>query len=263
MDFTSNDHVFMIFKKLIEEKGLTVEAIDEEDIIHLSDGAKISLDNLRKEYEQVKEDYCIENFVEAITSSYELPGWEEARMSILPSLFPSDFDFGEHVNFPVTDEFNMIFVYDTPIHKIWINEEQLTSWTIDNEKLVKAAYVNLDRVLETAKLEIETVDDKKLGFFTLEDETLKSVLILAKGLKSKIEKEIGWPIIAVVPVRDFCYIFAENDFEFFAERVGDTVMNEYQNSAYPVTLELLKRDDDGIKAVGRFEMNDESDENDD
>lgn len=257
MDFTEDDHVFTVFKKLIEEKGLTIEGIDEDDIIHLSDGAKVSLDNLRKEYEQVKEDYCIENFVEAITSSYDMPGWDEAKPNIFPSLFPSDFDFSDHVNFPVTDEFNMIYVYDTPINKIWISEEQLTAWGIDNETLVKAAYENLDRVLDTATLEIEMVDDKKLGFFSLEDETMKSVLLLAKNLKAKVSKEIGWPIIAVIPVRDFCYIFAESDFDFFAQRIGDAVMNEYQDSAYPITLELLQRGDEGIKAVGRFEMNDE------
>jgi hypothetical protein len=39
-------------------------------------------------------------------------------------------------------------------------------------------------------------------------------------------------------------------------------MEEYQNSGYPITVELLQCDDEGIKAVGKYALNDESDTED-
>jgi len=261
MDDRNNDYVFVTFKRLVEKKGFHIRKIDEEDLIHLLKDdydMKVSLYNLRREYEQIKEDFCIESFVEAVAhTNDDLPEWDESSKRIYPSLFPSDFNFEDHINFPVTETFNMIIVYDSGVGKAWVNEEQLTTWKIDNQALLKAAYANLDKVLDEAILEVDMIENKKLCFFSLEDETMKSVLILSKKLKNKVSAELGWPIIAVIPVRDFCYLFSERDLDFFTGRIGDTVMNEFENSGYPITIEILKCSDEGIKAVGKYEKNGE------
>jgi hypothetical protein len=44
---------------------------------------------------------------------------------------------------------------------------------------------------------------------------LKGSLLFAPMMKEKIKKDIGNPFYAVMPVRDFCYIFSEKDFDFF------------------------------------------------
>jgi hypothetical protein len=261
MEIDRNDYVLMTFKRLIEAKGFTIDDIDEYELISLSKGdyeMKVSLDNLRKDYEHVPEDSVIEEFVEAVASAdEELPDWDTARGSIFPSLCPSDFEFGEYINYPVTEAFNMVLVYDFGNKKAWINEEQLTVWGIDNKTVLQAAYKNLDIVLEAATVETDEIEGRKLVFFSMDDETMKSVLVLAKGLRKKIEPVLGWPVIAVIPVRDFSYLFAEADFELFAERLGDVVMDEYKNSGYPVTTELLLLDGETITAVAKFEPLDE------
>lgn len=264
MEFDSNDYVLITFKRLMEEKGFVINEIDEDGLISLSKGdfdTTISLDNLRKDYNKAEDDSIIQDFVNAVSEMDEdLPDWDTAKNGIFPSLYPSDFDFGDFIHYPITEEFNMIMVYDYGNRKAWISEEQLDVWKIDNKTILEAAYKNLDIVLESAELEVEDVEGKKLSFFSLEDETMKSVLLLSKQLSKKVEPELGWPIIAVVPVRNFIYMFAEDDFEFFAERIGDVVMDEYRNSGYPITTELLLINDEAISAVAKFEPLDEDEE---
>ena len=71
-------------------------------------------------------------------------------------------------------------------------------------------------------------------------------------MKNKIESDFGFPFYAVIPVRDFCYIFSENDFAFFSERIGKVVVDEYKQSGYPITTEILKFTDEGVETVGQY-----------
>jgi hypothetical protein len=71
-------------------------------------------------------------------------------------------------------------------------------------------------------------------------------------MKEKLNKDFGFPFYAVIPVRDFCYIFSEKDFEFFSNRIGEVVVEEYKNSGYPITTEILKFTENGIKSVGKY-----------
>lgn len=259
MQFDNNDYVLATFKRMIEAKGFVIDNIDEDELIYLSKDdyeMRVSLDNLRKDYEQTPEDVIIEDFVEAIASSQEeMPDWPTVRPGIYPSLCPSDFEFGEYINYPITEEFNMVIVYDSGNKKVWINEDHLDEWKIDNQTLLQTAYKNLDSVLDNAILEVEEFEGKKLAFFSLEDETMKSVLVLSKNLRRKVEPHLGWPIVTVIPVRDFSYLFAEADFDFFAERLADATMDEYKSSGYPITKEILLVDDEAVKAIAKYEAN--------
>jgi hypothetical protein len=70
-------------------------------------------------------------------------------------------------------------------------------------------------------------------------------------LKQKVQRAIGWPIYAVVPCRDFAYIFATQD-EGLIPRLGNVVVNECERSGYPITTEVLRISDTGTTAVGSF-----------
>jgi hypothetical protein len=152
--------------------------------------------------------------------------------------------------------FNTVFVYEEKLSKKWIDETQVEKWGIDNETLVRYANLNLDKEVEKASLEIELIEGKKLGLIETNEETKKSAFLLSKKLKDIVRKELGWPIYAVIPVRDFVYLFSEEDAEFFIERVGGVVVQEYNESGYPITTEILKCSDDGIVAIGKY-ANDE------
>jgi hypothetical protein len=260
MHFTENDFVFQLFKKAIAGYGFVISSITDDERVCVVKGdfeLTVSLDNLRKEFAQENDENVISEFVEAIASAgEEIPTWEVAGDKVFPSLFPSDYDYGEFVNFPITEMFNTVFVYEEKLSKKWIDETQVEKWGIDNETLVRYANLNLDKEVEKASLEIELIEGKKLGLIETNEETKKSAFLLSKKLKDIVRKELGWPIYAVIPVRDFVYLFSEEDAEFFIERVGGVVVQEYNESGYPITTEILKCSDDGIVAIGKY-ANDE------
>lgn len=260
MHFTENDFVFQIFKKAIADHGFVIYGITDDERVCVVKGdfeLTVSLDNLRKEFAHENDENIISEFADALASAgEEIPAWKVAKDKVFPSLYPSDYDYGDFVNFPVTEMFNTVFVYEEKLSKKWIDEAQVEKWSIDNETLVRHANVNLDKEVEKASLEIELIEGKKLGLLETTEETKKSAFLLSKKLKDKVRKELGWPIYAVIPVRDFVYLFSEEDSEFFIERVGGVVLQEYNESGYPITTEILKCTDDGIIAIGKY-ANDE------
>lgn len=261
MHFTENDFVFQLFKKMISNHGFAISNITEEELICVVKDdfeLTVSIDNLRKEFAQENDENVISEFATAIASAgEEIPTWEVARDKIFPSLFPSNYDYGEFVNFPVTEMFNTVFVYEEKLNKKWIDEGQVKKWAIDIETLVRHANANLDKEFEEAELQFELIDARKLGFLETVEETKKATFLLSKKLKEKVSKEFGWPVYAVIPVRDFVYFFSEEDSEFFIERVGGVVIQEYNESGYPITPEILKCADEGIVAIGRYANDDE------
>lgn len=256
MHFTENDIVFHVFKKAIADQGFVISDITEDELVCVVKGdfeLKVSLDNLRKEFAQENDEDVISEFAAAIASAgAEIPSWDLAKIKVFPSFFPSDYDYGAFVNFPVTEMFHTVFVYEEKLSKKWIDEDQVEKWNIDNETLVRHAIANLDREFEEAKLEVEEIEGRKLGFLETEEETKKAVFVLSKKLQEKVRKVLGWPIYVVIPVRDFVYLFSEADSDFFIERVGGVVIKEYNESGYPITPEILRISDEGIEAIGRY-----------
>ncbi|GEO04434.1 hypothetical protein AAE02nite_20980 [Adhaeribacter aerolatus] len=250
------DIVFEKFRTQIESQGLKIDTIDDEGLIHISKGdidLKVNLDNLRKNYERDHDDSLIIDFVEVIFSQLEpFPVWETARNNIFISLYPSDFDFQDFLNKPVTDDFSRIFIHSGNNKFTWISKDDLTGWKITEDELEKAALTNGQLELNKATLQIDTIENHKLGFLETEHESLKASLLFSPNLMEKVKDELGWPVYAVIPVRDFCYLFSENDFDFFSGKLGKTVIEEYKESGYPITTELLKFSDKGIEAVGKY-----------
>lgn len=252
------DIFFDKIKNALEEQGLSIDRIDEEGLIYVTNGElelRISLDNVRKEYERDKDETYISEFISAITYSLEpIPDWEIAKSNIFLSLFPSDYDYGDFVNYPVTEKFHTVFIYSSDSKNTWVDYDQLKEWNISEKELVATAYRNMDEELSKTSLEITIIEDRKLAYLETEHDTLKSSLLLSKNLKEKVFAELGWGICAVLPVRDFCYLFSEKDFDFFSERLGSVVVDEYKKSGYPITTEIIKISDEGITAFGEYSV---------
>jgi hypothetical protein len=79
----------------------------------------------------------------------------------------------------------------------------------------------------------------------------KASVIFAPGFKRFASKKLEWPILAVIPCRDFIYILSEKD-KALLNRMGQVVQKEYRESGYQITTEVLKVSDEGIKAIGKF-----------
>jgi hypothetical protein len=256
-DNKKKDFVFEEFKTQIESKGMKIDSVDEAGLIFISQGEltlKISLDNVRRNYERDEDVSHISDLVQTlIPYSVELPpNWIEAKDEIYISLFPNDHDFQDFLNKKITDEFSKVYVYCWQDKLTWITIDNLKKWEITESELENQANSNADKLLEKTVITFDTIENRKLGLIEVEDATLKGALLFAPTMKEKVRKDFGFPFFAVIPVRDFCYIFSEKDFDFFSSRIGKVVVDEYKQSGYPITTEILKFTDKGVEAVGKY-----------
>lgn len=253
-----HDIVFERLKTRLEDLGLTIDKVDEEGFIYIEHGQdtfKVSLDNVRRSYEQEGTFDHLDNLVESIHShlmEIHIPDWDQAYLKVYCSLFPSDYDFGDFLHEKVTDEFHKTYVFYESEQYIWIDHAQLDEWQIDEQTFKQQVTFNMNALLDESRIETTELEDGlKLAFFETTIEGVKSALLFNENIKEKIEPVLGWPIYCVLPVRDFCYMFSEKDKELL-NHLGEIVLNEYTRSAYPVTTEALLISDGGIRTVGNY-----------
>lgn len=256
-DNKKKDFVFDEFKSQIESNGMKIDSVDEDGFIYISQDEltlKISLDNVRRNYERDKDETHISDLVQTLVSySIKVPeNWEDAKDDIYISLFPNDFDFQDFIHKQITDEFSKVYVHSGQDKFSWITKTDIEKWAITETELDNQANNNADKLLKQTTISFDTIENRKLGLIEVEHTTLKGALLFAPTMKEKVKADFGFPFYAVIPVRDFCYIFSEKDFDFFSERIGKVVVDEYKQSGYPITTEILKFTDKGVEAVGKY-----------
>jgi len=62
---------------------------------------------------------------------------------------------------------------------------------------------------------------------------------------------LGWPLMAVVPDRDFLFLWAARHTDF-VKRVGSVVVREYSKASHPISTEVYEITDQKIRAIGEF-----------
>jgi len=254
--FNSDDVVFNTFKTQLESKGLTINSIDKDGFILLNveeSELKVSLDNVRRNYERDNDNSYITDLISAIVShSSKKEDWENIKDKVYLQFFPNDFEFENLIYEKVTNEFSKVFMVNTNNNFLFISNDDLIDWNLDLEELKSQVNLNLDIFLDKVQIEVEDVDNHKLGMINIEDVWLKSACLFSSKIKDLVKDNIGFPFYAVIPVRDFCYIFGEQDFGYFSERLGSVVVDEYEKSGYPITTEILKFSENGIEAMGKY-----------
>jgi hypothetical protein len=256
-DSKGKDFVFNEFKSKIEKLGMKIDSVDNTGLIYISKGEltlKVSLDNVRRNYDRDKDTTHISDFVKTLVDySIEIPSkWVDAKNEIYISLFPNDYEFNNFIHKKVTDEFSKVYIHSGQNKFSWISQDDLNKWGINETELDSQANANADQLLAKTEITFDTIENRKLGLIEVEHTTLKGALLFAPTMKEKVKKDFGFPFYAVIPVRDFCYIFSEKDFDFFSDRIGQVVVDEYKNSGYPITTEILKFTDKGVKAIGQY-----------
>lgn len=248
--------VFKRFKSEIEKAGLSINRIDEDDFLFIKKNDidyKISLENSIRDYDSNKNFHIVDTIIKNLTEKEEeIPDWENAKDFIYPSLVPNDsIDKIDILNEGIDDVLSKIFVYYKSDLIHWITNSQLEIWGIDKELIFDEASANINRVLKQTELEIQNLEEHKLCFFNT-DFFMKAELLLATQLKSKVEKKIGWPIYCTFPVRDFVYMFSKEDFDYFSRRIGNVIVDEYENTQYPITTGIYEICDNGFNLKGKY-----------
>jgi hypothetical protein len=247
-----------IFEEILKAQGVPFKLTDEGTCAIELDGQKlvISLANVEKNYLRDKDPQTIRNFAATILTFPTQPPdtWVEAKSGIRFSLEPSDYKFGDVLLKPLTPLVNKVAIYvDQDTTKVtWLTPTHLENWQITEDELYQTANENMSALARKTEIVTATVASSVVGYFE-SSSIFKASLIVSPNIREQIPNELGWPVLVVIPARDFAYFLPEGDDELLG-RVGKVVVREYTQSGYPITTEVLRLSDDGIEAIGAYQV---------
>jgi len=184
-----------------------------------------SLDNIRRDAEREDDPEAVRRFVDQLVRAWpEVPEWAEASRLLLFSAESAQREFGETLRSAVTNDVTRVLTLTD-------RDQSRITW------------------VTPGKLEVEEIDGDPLGMVPI-DSPYKASVIFAVTFRDLVEPELGWPVLAVIPCRDFIYVLADQS-ELIG-RIGEVVVREFQTSGYPITTEVLRISDAGIEAIGHF-----------
>lgn len=244
-----------IFEAELTRRGLAFLQEDQDTYrIQLESGEVTAyLANIRRNAERDQDPDAIGSFVDQVLAlfSSSTPAWGEASKLLLWAVAPSDQEFGDSIRASVSDEVCRILTLTDADHtKItWVTPQMCDEWGVTTDQATAAALANQDLLLEGIKLDVSEVQGSALGMVPV-DSPYKASVIFARSFKPLVETLLGWPVLVVLPCRDFIYVLADKS--PLVSRIGSVVVKEFRNSGYPITTEILRISDDEIKAIGRF-----------
>ncbi len=254
------DIVLEKFKHALSGHGLSIDDIDEDGLVYITKediNLKVSLDNVRRDYERDQDEKIITNFAQSI-ADFTMEGmpdsWEGVKDNIVVNLFPAGFNFESMIHLPITDTFDKVYTHFDGERHSYISYKDLEEWDVPIEELDNQAEENMDELSEGATLAFEDIEGHALGHIQTAYESLKSAFLLSSAMRSKIGEVLGVPFYAVIPVRDLCYVFGQADLEFFSTALGQLVVDEYKSSGYPITTELLTFTEEEVTVIGEYPL---------
>jgi hypothetical protein len=248
--------VRLLFEKELRARGLNFRIEPATDRYELSIGGGtmlVSLDNLTRDFERDGDIGRIARFVDAIEAAAD----EEETLQFSPaglfwSLETNDLEEGPGFREPVSECLDRILIHQSADGKLltWVTPDMLTEMSLTPEDASQLGFAHLADELLAAEVEYDEIDGVRLGYLSTQL-AFKASLLLAPNLKAVVSPHLGWPLLAVCPDRDFLYLWSAEHQDFIG-RVGGVVVEQFQESAYPLSTEVFRVDDDGLKAIGAF-----------
>jgi hypothetical protein len=245
-----------LFLRELDRRGIPApKALDDGSfLVQVKDGTcTVSLENLAKEFARDRDAEQVSRFVDAILTTLQpLPPWREAKAGIRFVAEPSNHDVGDTIYDRMTDSLCRVLAHvDAEESRItWLTSRLLDEWSRSRAAVAKVAADNMAALLRDTPIEIETIEEFRLGIFVT-DSPLKASLLFSPNLKEVLAPKLSWPVYAVIPCRDFAYVFPETDRDLIP-RLGRVVVREYTQSAYPISTEMFRVSDAGLEAIGQF-----------
>jgi hypothetical protein len=246
------------FEKEAQRRGLKLSrdsASNRYRVAFVQGSALVSLDNLEKDIASDGDLTRISRFMDTVMELSVSATDRITPEGLLWLLEPSDYVEKPELRVCISDKVDRVLVHLSPDRSAvtWVTQAMLASKTITEAAAGDIAFANLDRELSDAKVEFKQIGDVRLGFISA-TEPVKASLILSPGFRQKVEEVIGWPVLAVVPDRDFLYFWASRH-EGFVGQVGRIVVEQFARAAYPISTEVYLIGNDGVRAIGEFPQN--------
>ncbi|MEK7949800.1 hypothetical protein [Luteolibacter soli] len=227
-----------------ESNGYVIDAAEGRCLVHL--------DNLERGVASDGDAGRVPRFVDTILSSLEASDDSISADGLYWCLEPNDYEEPAEIRFPISDCVDRVLVHLSPDGSqiTWVSGEMLETLSMDQFLAANRAFENLSRALEEATIECNEIDGVHLGFLST-SLPFKAALLLAPNLREVVGAKLGWPLLAVVPDRDFIYLWDARHSDFVG-KVGKVVVREYNQAPYPISTEVYRVSDEGIRAIGAF-----------
>ena len=249
-----------LFEEELRRRGFLFVRSDVSTYqIVLGDGrVTVSLENVARYLERDDDPDRLVRFADSVLGTLvPLPGWDAARENVYWIVEDRAHDLIGVVHEALTEGVVRILAHaDFEAGRIrWLTPRSIADWNVEPADVSKAAWQNLDRALASAELHVEGDGEVSLGILVMPDrltEALKASLILAPAFEAFVATKLGWPVLAVIPCRDYVYLLAEKDACLLTAEMGAQALHEYRSSGYPITLEVLCVLMGGVESIGRF-----------
>jgi len=244
-----------IFEDELSRRGCSFVRVDEQRYCFEVEGSSVTvnLENVRRDAEREGDPDAIRRFVDTVFAAISTPSlsWAEASSALFWSAEGAIDGIENAVRVVVSAEVNRVLTLtDVGRTKVtWVTPEMCAEWGVTIEQAGDAASRNQDTLLDGIQLDVTQAAGERLGMIPLHP-PYKASVIFAPSFRSFVEPALGWPVLAVVPCRDFVYVLADGS--PLVDRLGSIVVEQFQTGGYPITTELLRISDDGVEAIGRF-----------
>jgi len=244
-----------LFEDELSRRGL-VFTIDRESGRHIVEieGCRIfiSLSNLQRDFVSDGDVGRVSRFVDAMVTLSRNSDAALSTDQLYWSLERNDYKEPPDFRSAMSDQVDRVLVHLSSESRsiTSVTPEMLHTLGQSEADAGTKALENLARALSEATVESENIEGVELGFIGTKL-PFKASLILAPNLREVVEPVLGWPLMAVVPDRDFLYLWAARH-TGFAQRIGEIVLREYSNAPYPISTEVYEIGDEEIRAIGEF-----------
>lgn len=243
------------FEQELRRRGFTF-SIDVESGRHAVEigcgRMLVSLGNLQRDVASDGDVGRVSRFVDALVASAGAPEAAVSANQLYWCLEPSDYEERADYRVAMSDCVDRVLVHLSTDGRLvtWVTRSMLDSLGLSEADAGDRAFTNLGRALSEASIKSQSIDGVQLGFIGT-SLPLKASLILAPNLREVVGAVLGWPLMAVVPDRDFLYLWAARHTDF-VQRVGHVVVREYSQASYPISTEVYEIADKAIRAIGAF-----------
>ena len=210
--------------------------------------------NVRAEANRDNDAGAIDRFLDRAAAPLRgLPPWPAASVNLFPMIDSIDVELGpENATRALSDYARSVLVHYAPKEGMltFVRDSDLAAWGVSADDAWAAAEQSFRAIVAGTRVELLKQGDLVLGMLHA-SEPYKASMILSPALKSLIPAELGWPVLAVAPARDFVYLFRKGDEEALG-RLGRVVVREFRESGYRVSPEVWELSDDGARAIGEY-----------
>jgi len=243
------------FEDELRRRGLRF-SIDEDTgryVVEVGGGqVLVSLDNLDRDLARDGDAGRISRFVDAIIASVGTSDEGLSGDQLYWCLEPSNYEERADYRVALSDRVDRVLVRLARDQRFitWVTPKMLDSLGLSEADAGLIAFTNLGRELMKSSIESQDIDGVRLGYIAT-SLPFKASLILAPNLREIAGAVLGWPLMAVIPDRDFLYLWAARN-TGFVNRVGGVVVREYSKAAYPLSTEVYEITDETVRAIGEF-----------